>query len=293
MSLLGEDKQRFNEVWGLDGEGEFTHEPPGPNFALGSTFSLAMYLREMRELLCKYDARSTDVIYAQPVGEKILAKELNGVHDIIDEEIDFFKANEASKTEIGKRLLFLLQCDLLPGQMSVILRNKESNEYFKSEYTTWNKKTLGWFILVSLNLACIFYVTIFAIQATPAQQQAWFKSFLLWLICDVIFTSTAMVLYQQIYLPMTIIDDLDSVKVSVIREMQLMALEEESEVTCLDTYLSPLTDVDIESATASNFNAADYLFVSTRLARMYPNVPESKLVRRFAVRVIFTLTSFE
>ena len=58
-------------------------------------------------------------------------------------------------------------------------------------------KVLGWVIIVSMNLFCISYVLLFAIQASDEMQRGWFGSFVLWLITDLVFASTGVVVYQQ------------------------------------------------------------------------------------------------
>ena len=140
MVLQGDDKQRFNEIWGLDDAGHFSVAPPGRDFSVGSSFSLEMYFREMRHLLFNKNYHSSLQTDATPIGERVLGEELELVKSIVDEEVEFFETNDASNAEIGKRLLFLFQYDLLPGQQGKILFDKQSNDYFKLDFTTLEYK---------------------------------------------------------------------------------------------------------------------------------------------------------
>jgi hypothetical protein len=140
MALQGDDKQRFNENWGLDDAGQFSVAPPGRDFSVGSSFSLEMYFREMRYLLYNENYQSSLQTDATPIGERVLGDELELVKSMVDEEVEFFETNDASNAEIGKRLLFLFQYDLLPGQQGKILFDKQSNVYFKLDFTTLEYK---------------------------------------------------------------------------------------------------------------------------------------------------------
>ena len=124
------------------------------------------------------------------------------------------------------------------------------------------------------------------------------------------------------YLPLSILHDLDSVRVIAINEMQKQPSSPEIGVgvggheqgdrssgdelesanntmtasiskTSLSTVpniesitdnIEPIPDKETQVAPEiEQWNAADYLFVSTRLAKMYPEVPESKMVRNMNV----------
>ena len=140
MMLTGQEKQRFNENWGLDDAGQFSVAPPGRDFSVGSSFSLDMYFREMWYLFFNEPYHSSLQTDATPIGERVLGEELELVKSIVDEEVEFFETNDASNAEIGKRLLFLFQYDLLPGQEGKILFDKQSNDYFKLDFTTLEYK---------------------------------------------------------------------------------------------------------------------------------------------------------
>ena len=140
MMLTGEDKQRFNENWGLNDAGQFSMGTPGRDFSVGSSFSLGMFFKEMRYLFFNENNHSSLQTDATPIGERVLGEELELVKSIVDEEVEFFETNDASNAEIGKRLLFLFQYDLLPGQQGKILFDKQSNVYFKLDFTTLEYK---------------------------------------------------------------------------------------------------------------------------------------------------------
>ena len=246
----------------------------------------SMLFREMRELLCNHDNRKSNTMYqhAKSVGEVSLQDELDKVDGIVDAELNCFEANQATDEEITKRLLFLLHCDLLPGQQGEILQTKENGEYFESEFTKQEYKTCAWIFIIALNLFCLFYVFNFALQATKEVQAAWCYTVLLWFVMDVFFTSTAMVLLQHVALPMVIMDDIDHVKIATLKEMHNLSLDEQLEKSGTASSKKGVDkQLTMYSKAKQNFgfNAAEWCFVSTRLAHKFPHLPISRLILRF------------
>jgi len=281
QSLNGDEKVEFDEIWGLDpASGNFSLRNPGPGFSVGSSVDMKLFWQELlsyKKSAQKYTTEEA-VMLEKSLSEQRCLDELKKVDDICKQELEFFKANGANDHMIGKRLLFLLQCDLLPGQQGSILRVKDEGDYFMSEYANYTLKMSAWVFIVLLNLFCIFYVLLFASGSSKESQKSWFIALMIWLAADIFLTSTFATLVQHVLLPSSITADVDKVKVSTMKEIYNLEMEQARE----NAALAKGEDYQREEPSSINeFNATEYLFVSQKIALKYPHLMESKLIRRF------------
>eukprot|EP01034_Spumella_vulgaris_P047303 gene47303-biopygen7973 len=149
-------------------------------------------------------------------------------------------------------MLFLFQRDLLPGVNGKILDNKNNRESSTQRRVAASTKLQGWVFVVLLNVGMLFYVYLFAMQQTAIRQEAWFKSFAIWLVTEVFFSSTVAVFITHFVMPSLIMRDQQS------------------------------KETDASTEDSKVFNAAEYLFVSYRLAQKFPDLKESKIIARFS-----------
>jgi hypothetical protein len=327
-SLSGKEKEKaqFDELWGLDTNGKFSKKELGEAFSVGSTLSWRRVKAELWRLSSSDEKKPAIDKEAMTEGEKALKRELASVSNRVRTEVSFFKENKVTDEDISKRLLFLLQCDLLPGQQGAILHRTKNNNDYKQRLGTASRLShiLGWTFQIGLNLFCMLYVLLFAINTSEERQRGWFFSFLIWLACDILVTSTIVVLVRQVLLPSVIIPDLDQIKKNLVKEMRAMGVHENSvavvpqstppvaaarEECAIETegiqsergefssvsdgYISDDEDhLDIDHSLPMlkppavtphiTFNAADSLFVSSNLARLYPHLTQSRFVMRYS-----------
>jgi hypothetical protein len=64
------------------------------------------------------------------------------------------------------------------------LENKRKRDDEKVHSVEKYQKNLAWAYILLLNAGMIFYILLFAISQTEANQAAWLQSFLLWLAAD-------------------------------------------------------------------------------------------------------------
>jgi hypothetical protein len=118
-----------------------------------------------------------------------------------------------------------------------------------------------------LNVVLLFYIYLFAIKQSGKRQDAWFRTFLIWLLLEVFIISTLVVIIMNVIVPSLVMRDLQNVK------KRLMQAIKQYNRSCRggETYKpEPI------------FNVADYLFVSTRLSKLYPYLIESKIIQKFS-----------
>jgi hypothetical protein len=146
---------------------------------------------------------------------------------------------------------------------------------------SWKWQLLGWIFMILLNGGLLFYVYLFAITQTHSRQSAWFESFVMWLVFEVVVSSTGLVLLTHLFIPLYVLKDISRIKESVLKDLTIFR----------ESYLrSPPRDIEEgegarngDQGTEGNkdFNAAKYLFPSWRLASLFPDIPESGLILLF------------
>ena len=76
--------------------------------------------------------------------------------------------------------------DLLPGISGSIFESKNKREFIKKKVTTKMKKIITITIFSLITVGMLFYVFLFAINQTDKNQNAWFTSFIIWLLIDIL-----------------------------------------------------------------------------------------------------------
>jgi hypothetical protein len=183
-----------------------------------------------------------------------------------------------------KRLLYLFVEDLSSGICGEVLTEKSQRDSLVSS-KVWSRrdgvslesKIAGWIFIVLTNLGLLFYLYLFAINQTHSRQAAWFKSFLIWLIFEVVISSTGLVVLTHLLVPLLLLAD-----VAKLKEKVLMNL-----ITFRETYLNAQRDIEEgvcpqpERDGEVSFNAAKFLFSSWRVASLFNRLPESGLILQF------------
>ena len=208
-----------------------------------------------------------------------LLNELDEVNRQVSVELDELGFDKLSNREKAKRLMYLFQCDLLPGLSGQILNSKSSREATVKGSVSLPMKLLGYGTVLLANAGMLFYIFLFALQQSKTRQSAWLQSFLIWLLCEVFFVSTIVVLVVHYFIPNMIRDD-----VSKIGEKLRETLSE---------YHRDFTKGGKDSSNVENqsFNSAEYLFVSTKLAKQVADLPVARAITHF--RTTFPRRSYQ
>ena len=234
-------------MWGLESDGTFI------STAATSPGLLNGFLTSMG--LGKDDVYSTVML------------DLQKVRKSLSREIQRFQFSVLSDTDRGKRLLFLFQKDLLPGVNAMIMESKGKRDFVaESQKVEPYQKMLAWAFVLTLNAVLLFYIYLFAIQQSSERQEAWFQTFCVWLGLEVILMSTVVVYVTHFLIPSLVMQDLQKVKKRLLQTIR--------------EYKRNLSAGKDETKT--EFNVADYFFVSSRLSSLYPDLTESKIIRKFS-----------
>lgn len=172
-----------------------------------------------------------------------------------------------------KRLLFLFIQDLMSGVGGNILSNKEKRDNLKSKKVEPILKLSSWIFVVLLNGGMLFYVYLFARTQSQSRQSAWFISFVMWLVFEILVSSTAVVFFTHLLIPLYVLSDIRNIKKKVLAD--ILAFRK----TTLQKRGANFDPLELHSST--EFNAAKYLYRSWRVAFLFPEMKESQIVLSF------------
>jgi hypothetical protein len=279
--LKGENPQLFWEVEKTDKE-----------------YSVERLLQRLGGLI------SSTLVGTQSIS-KSLHQELYKLYSNLEKESIKFEILKSERAK-SKRLLYLFQKDLIPGINGEILETKSSRDHIILSPVSQKKKLLAWGFLLFLDLGMLFYVFLFAISQDSHRQLAWGRSLGIYLLLDIVFISTFMVIFMHVLLPSMIMRDIGEIKEKVrgniqsFYEKKLLETKEnekkETEEEINDS--KPLhlkkrgrshsklrkTEVETPSETTDcvSFNSVKYLFLSFRLAELYPTLPASQIILQYS-----------
>jgi hypothetical protein len=192
-----------------------------------------------------------------------------------------------------KRLLYLFVKDLSSGVSGAMLSSKDQRDSQMSrggsvsrkiDRVSWQRKGAAGLFVALLDIGMLIYVYLFAMNQTSSRQEAWFISFVMWLGFEIFLSSTALVLVLHLLVPLYVWSDVAEVKKKVLTD--LMKFREKYLKRDGNDIESGLLGVDPGRGgggeTGGSFNAAKFLFLSWRVASLFPELPESRLVLQFS-----------
>jgi hypothetical protein len=205
--------------------------------------------------------------------------DLKRIHEAVRSETAQLHVKGAPSHEIGRKLLFLFQCDLLPGISGKILDLKGSRDSATVKHVSLRSKITAWAFLFLLDTGMMFYILLFALTQTGPRQNAWFQSFALWLVVEILLVSTGIVFVTHILIPSLVMKDLNQIKRRLMDNIRDFNDRVQDSVDA-----SKGGEATTKGAEGRGvlFNAANFLFVSTRLAKQFPDLKESKIIMHFS-----------
>ena len=217
-------------------------------------------------------------------------------------EVHVLAEEKATDKEIGKRLLYLFQYDLLQGVRCAILESKAQRDFGKPSHVPRLQKIVGWTFLVLLNAAMLLYVLLFAFTQKRSRQSAWFLSFIIWLAMEMLLVSSGAVIFTHVILPSLIMKDVMAIKQRLLEDIhkfhnnlqrnfdrntvtsqQQGQQKQHGQYDPMWAGAASCTAVgDAETGESNSFNAASYLYISQRVARHYPKLLESQVILEYS-----------
>jgi hypothetical protein len=256
----------FAAIWGLDEHGCFLSGSEDTSGVIGR---VSLWLEDPYAM-----CRSDNALVAAQTGvaQRVLL-DLKSVHISLLTESRSEEAHPRSDKEKVKRLLFLFQRDLLPGVSGKILESKGQRDNIAVQTVSWEAKAACWAFIGLLDVGMLFYILLFALSQTVHRQGAWALSFAMWLVVEVLFVSSSTVLFTHVLVPSLIMRDVNKIKLKLaesIRAFNKSVRTRRRNKTADDAADDP-----------ASFNAANYLFVSTRLAQQWSELREAQIIAQF------------
>ena len=267
------------DIWGLDENGFFKSGDENNNSIVSRICAL------LPEILQRHRAHSTGTASnnSGSVAQRVLC-DLKNIHKSLKTELTTATDSSSgssssgsscsggiSNQDKGKRLLFLFQRDLLPGISGKILESKGQRDNITIIPVSYTIQYTAWIFMFILNISMLFYILLFAVSQTKHKQTAWALSFILWLVVEILLVSSSMVLITHILLPMLIISDVNKIKLKLANSIKEF-----------NTGIRNKHNTQNIVTNTQTFNAANYLFISTRLASEWSNIKEAQIILQFS-----------
>ena len=164
-----------------------------------------------------------------------------------------------------------------------IITEKDSTDRKKRPRVSQTVKIAAWIGVASLMSGILLYVYLFAMRQTASRQNAWFLSFILWLVFEIVIVSSFLVLIKHVLLPSVVTQDMRRVSEKVIADIATFQARETSRYTILTKGTdSGQYARSQQQRHAATFNAAKYFFSSCRIAKLYPELPLSEVIGAFS-----------
>ena len=252
-------------MWGLDETGHFKTDEENSSKIYGVNYLTSLF-----------NTSSKKNVASGSVSQRVL-QDLVNVHTSMQVELENAKTAKLSAKERGKRLMYLFQCDLLPGVSGKILESKSSRDNIRADQVSWEAKFVGWAFIGLLNLGMLAYIFLFAVNQTTHRQSAWALSFALWLVVEILLVSSLTVLFTHVMVPSLIMGDVNKIKSKLVDSIRTFnaGLKNGSKKN------QALDASDTEDEASKPFSTTDFLFLSSRLAKKWPNLREAKIISQF------------
>lgn len=164
------------------------------------------------------------------------------------------------------------------GVAGNILDSKHHRDILTEKPIKLYIKIFTWLFLLLVNSILLFYVYLFARQQTYQRQQAWLQSFYIWLIFEIFFSSTGIVLFTHLIIPLYIYSDVQKIKSKLLRDL---VTYRRNSFKCVP---GVRLEGDDDLLTGRIFNSAKYLYTSWRIASLFPDLPESPFILSFTTQ---------
>lgn len=218
---------------------------------------------------------------SSPNVREIVFAEIERVRMVTEREAEYMHHHLVSKKERQKRLLFLFQCDLLPGISGRILTSKALRESSSHRGRTVSlyAKALGYAAIVITNSCMLFYIFLFALRQTTARQNAWLRSFIVWLVMEILVVGTVVVFVTHFAIPAMIMKDVHVIKNKLLANIRDYHL---SVRATGERRSSSATERERKGEKERSLNSAEYLFVSHKIAQRFSDLPIARFVIQFS-----------
>lgn len=244
--LLREDElEEYDAQWGVDPTGEFVKGQ-----FRGDPKSLSA---RMRKFLCNRIHRGA---------AEQLKKEISEVLKESSSKVN--KLKYATDSHVGLELLHMFIVDILGRETAAarIFESKSEEDFKSSTVTTKTVKGLAWCGILITNIFFIYYSMLHAYVKGFSWQQAYVAGCVLQLVLEVCLFETAECIWVNFLIPNLVTNQVTAAAKAISATIERLC--------------------NIASTDNKYFlNAPSYLFVSTNVAKAFPDLVESVIIRSY------------
>lgn len=166
------------------------------------------------------------------------------------------------------------------GEMGV--DDVDAEFFVQHQHRMWLIKISAAITLVLFIGGMLFYLFLFALQQSASNQRDWWRSFLMWMMMDALLLSTANVVLTHYLLPSFSKNEVrvaeNELKNFILKHQDIASSDPSTAVTA--TAVAPLPH-PVSTVNAS-FDSSEFFFVSKRVAREFPDLPESEWIQTYS-----------
>jgi hypothetical protein len=262
LSLSEQARIKFDIAWGLD-------IPQVENYVACSIAADAIPRR--------FHTRHIGAVVSSSKGTAVKKSLVNLLSDLAEvrkaaqQEVNMMRSMDIETIRL--RLLLLFQRDLLTTVSHYADKSQAEDRAGKKLSIDGRIKSAVWVGVVVFDIGLLFYSYLFAVRQSHDRQIAWIYSFITWLFLEICVVSTAVVFIGKFAIPFIFYNDIAATKKIVLEE--------------LDRYRSRLLQgsgiCPPRASIKPQFDPCKYLFVSRRVALLFPMLNESAVISEFVM----------
>ena len=187
----------------------------------------------------------------------------------IKEKHEFFDHTDYSAVVKGQRLMQLLVQDHLSTVAAEIFANKVARDMVHQSKHTEIFKTRVLYAMIGANTGVLCYVLYYAATAAKEIQICWFKAVAIWVLSDIFLTQNMYVWFFNVLVPSAIMSEIVPIRYNLA---DIVKQYREEKIRSHHYHHS--------NSEQQEFNTADHLFLSFKVAKFHPNFFESTIAHR-------------
>jgi len=213
---------------------------------------------------------------------EVAAQEIAGVMGLVaDKQATLTRTSDAHR---GVVIVHEFMLDLLGRDTAAakIFANKADNDFKGMYHYHRFTKLVVVGIIVLINFGCIYYAMLKGFIRGESWQQQYLFACIFQLFLEVTLFETSVVLWCSVIVPQFVHDEVQTAFIAILKIISAMERTNQllSGATAEQQGDKDSANEECDAADIC-FNAADYFFVSKKLAATYPSLIESIIVRQF------------
>jgi hypothetical protein len=253
--LQKEEVENYDMQWGLDPSGEFVHE------RRRSLLRLSGSIPGMKQCCGMGEGAITNIKREMMVAQKESAKKIE-------------KLSIATDTHIGMEILHTFILDMLGRDTAAatIFRSNTEEEFRHAEVVTRRAKYGAGVMILVLNVFFAYYSVLKGFVKRVTWQYEYLIACIVQMLVEILLFETLECLWMNFFVPNMVAHEVQEVHTMLIETVDRLCRQAGNRG-------GQSGDIGEEEEESRYFlNAPEYLFVSTNIAKAYPELMESMIV---------------